>query len=508
MRLSILNSTKLLDPTLTIIRATILLLTVGVFSVSARRVNADAGTSRFNVLFVAIDDLRPALGCYEDSVAITPNIDRLASRGTVFNRAYCQQAVCCPSRLSLLTGQRPDTIQVWDLKTHFREALPKLVTLPQHFKNHGYHTQSIGKIFHGSGKPSKDPPSWSVEPQFDFVRDPKLRYALQKNLEGSGLKRSASEAADVPDETYIDGIVCQSAVKALGDLNSSKKPFFLAVGFRKPHLPFCAPKKYWDMYDRERISVLQNDKHPKRAPELATRSWLELEGYSDIPKDGKLTSDKVQELRHGYYACVSYIDALVGRLLDELRKLQLRKNTVVVLWGDHGFHLGEQGLWTKANNFELSTRVPLIISVPGESPAKSNGLVEFVDVYPTLLEICGLETPQNVEGISLRPLMKQPDRTWKRAVFSQYPRSFKSSRHRRHGDIMGYAVRTQRFRYVKWREWETRDVVARELYDHKTDPHEMNNVASDPIRAATIKELEQILASGWRSALPDLEQSR
>lgn len=457
-----------------------------------------------NVLFIAIDDLRPALGCYDDTVAVTPNIDRLASRGTVFNRAYCQQAVCCPSRLSLLTGRRPDTIRVWDLKTHFRTAIPDLVTLPQHFKNHGYHTQSLGKIYHGGGKPSKDPPSWSVEPQYDTVRDPKVRYALHQNLQGKGLKRSAAEAADVADNTYIDGIVCDAALRTLTELKTSKRPFFLAVGFRKPHLPFCAPQKYWDLYDRAKIPLPLEGKHPQDAPELATRSWNELEGYTDIPKDGQLSTDKVRELRHGYYACVSYVDALVGRLLDELTKLQLAENTVVVLWGDHGYHLGEQGLWTKANNYELSTRVPLIVSVPGQarSGSKSNALVEFVDVYPTLADICGLDAPQGVEGISLKPLLTKPDQPWKRAVFSQYPRALSGSRHQGHGAIVGYAVRNKRYRYVEWREWKSQKVVARELYDHDSDPHESRNVATQTKYVNTIQKLAGILKSGWTSVLP------
>ncbi|MBM83316.1 MAG: iduronate-2-sulfatase [Planctomycetaceae bacterium] len=464
---------------------------------------SDSKPEHLNVLFIAIDDMRPALGCYGDRVAVSPNIDRLAKRGVVFNRAYCQQAVCCPSRLSILTARRPDTIRVWDLKTHFRDTLPDVVTLPQHFKNNGYHTQSIGKIYHGSGKPSKDPPSWSAPPLHDYVRDPKLRYALAKNLQGSGLKRAASESADVDDNTYIDGIVCDAVVKTLGELSSKQQPFFLAVGFRKPHLPFCAPKKYWDLYERESIPLPVSGKLPKDAPELATRSWRELEGYSDIPKDGNITTAKIRELRHGYYACVSYVDALVGRLLDEVRKLKLEDNTVIVLWGDHGFHLGEQGLWTKANNYELSTRVPLIVSAPGQSHGvKTDALVEFVDVYPTLADICGLDAPKGVEGISLTPLFDQPNQSWKRAVFSQYPRSFQSNRHRSHGDIMGYAVRTQRFRYVEWREWKSKMVVARELYDHDSDPHETRNVAADPQRASTTQKLAGILADGWKSALP------
>ncbi|MDB4676836.1 sulfatase, partial [bacterium] len=423
-----------------------IVLLAGFFVASPAIVRAEE-PKRPNVLFIAIDDLRPALGCYDDSVAVTPNIDRLASRGMLFNRAYCQLAVCCPSRLSLMTGRRPDKIRVWDLKTHFRTAIPDVVTLPQHFKNHGYHTQSLGKIYHGSGDPSKDPPSWSAEPKYDFVRDPKLRYASPQNLQGKGLKRSAVEAADVPDSSYTDGVVCNAAIRTLDKLQQTGQPFFLAVGFRKPHLPFCAPQKYWDLYDRMKIPLPGEGRHPQDAPELATRSWKELEGYSDIPEDGQISTDKIRELRHGYYACVSYVDALVGRLLDELTKSKLAGNTVVVLWGDHGFHLGEQGLWTKANNYELSTRVPLIVSVPGQkqSGLKSAALVEFVDVYPTLADICELDAPQGVEGISFKPLLTNPDQPWKRAAFSQYPRAYNGNRHRGHGDFMGYAVRTNRY---------------------------------------------------------------
>jgi iduronate 2-sulfatase len=466
--------------------------------------NLEQISDRPNVLFIAIDDLRPTLRCYGDKIAVTPNIDRIASRGTLFERAYCQEAVCSPSRLSLLTGRRPDTIKVWDLGTHFRQAIPDVVTLPQHFKNHGYHTRSIGKVYHGSGKPSKDPPSWSEQPLFDSIGTPKQRYASPKNLKGKGLKRSAAEAADVSDDVYLDGMVCDSAVDALGKLRLQKKPFFLAVGFRKPHLPFCAPQKYWDIYDREKIPALANGMHPQNVPELAVRSWRELEGYTDIPPAAKLDTEKIRELRHGYYACVSYIDTLVGRLLDELKKQKLADNTVIVLWGDHGYHLGEQGLWTKANNFELSTRVPLIVSIPGQAKTgtKSKALVELVDIYPTLAEVCELSSPRGVEGISFSPLISEPHLEWKRAAFSQYPRPRQGSRHRGHGDIMGYAVRTDRYRYVEWQDWETRVVVARELYDHRNDPFESRNIASHADQSKTVEEQARILKDGWKAALP------
>ena len=466
--------------------------------------SAQSAPVRQNVLLITIDDLRPALGCYDDKTAVTPNIDQLASRGLVFRRAYCQQAVCSPSRLSLLTGRRPDTIKVWDLKTHFRTTVPDIVTLPQHFKNHGYQTRSIGKIFHGSGQPSRDPPSWSIPPRYDYVRDPQVRYATAKNLQGKGLKRAASEAANVPDSQYIDGIVCDTALQALKDFKQSQQPFLLAVGFRKPHLPFCAPQKYWDLYQRNKIPLPASNTHPDGAPELATRSWGELEGYTDIPGNGQLATSKVRELRHGYYACVSYVDTLVGRLMKSLEDLSLSENTIVLLWGDHGFHLGEQGLWTKANNYELSTRVPLILSVPGHAQRgnRTNALVELVDVYPTLSALCQLPAPQGAEGINLQPLLKQPARPWKQAVFSQYPRAQEGNRHRGHGEIMGYAIRTSRYRYVQWRNWESQQILARELYDHQNDPHEMRNLASQAGHQDTLKTLSQLLAGGWQAALP------
>lgn len=457
-----------------------------------------------NVLFIAVDDLRPVLGCYGDPVAITPNIDRIAAKGTVFERAYCQEAVCSPSRISLMTGRRPDTTQVWDLKTHFREALPEVVTLPQHFKNEGYYTRSIGKIYHGSGKPAKDPPSWSEEPLHDVTRKPELRYALPKNLAGKGLKRAASEAADVPDSTYVDGVVCEDALKALGDLAGNEQPFFLAVGFRKPHLPFCAPQKYWDLYDRDQIPSPVSSSHPQDAPEYAVRSWDELQGYTDIEDESTLSPEKVQELRHGYYACVSYVDALLGRLLDRLEELELENETVICLWGDHGFHLGEQGLWTKANNYELSTRVPLIFAAPNQKAGgtRCRALVELVDLYPTLADVCGLPAPAEVEGVSFAPLLDNSELAWKSAVFSQYPRAEKGNRHEGHGDIMGYAIRTVRHRYVEWRDWESGEVVARELYDEERDPEEMINQAANPEFAAVLTDLEGQLTAGWQKAVP------
>lgn len=463
-----------------------------------------------NVLFIAIDDLRPALRCFGDSVAITPNIDRLASRGTLFHRAYCQLAVCAPSRLSLITGRRPDTIKVWDLGTHFRKAMPDVVTLPQAFKEAGYSTRSIGKILHGSGAPSQDPPSWTVDPVLDANHEPKLRYALPKNLKGSGLKRNASEAAPVPDDYYIDGVICKEALAALERYAETGESFFLAVGFKKPHLPFCAPQRYWGLYERGAIPSPVPKKHPKGAPELAIRSWGELEGYRDIAKNGSLTTEQVKELRHGYYACVSYVDALIGRVIDALDKSGLSKDTIVCLWGDHGFHLGEQGLWTKANNYEWSTRVPLLIVDPGQKPGTTEALVELVDVYPTLLELGGLPVPKGLEGRSLAPLLKDPELAWAKSAMSQYPRAKKGNRHRGHGEFMGYTIRTTDHRYVEWRNWDTGEAVAVELYDHRKDPDESVNVAQASGYDSILQQHKQLLRTrleSSRSAQPNASVS-
>ena len=459
------------------------------------------GESRKNVLFISIDDLRPTLGCYGDKTAITPNIDKIAKNGTTFYRAYCQQALCSPSRLSLLTGLRPNSTKVWDLNVHFREAVPDAVTLPQHFKNQGYLTRSIGKIFHGGGKPSKDPPSWSEEPVYDQVRDPKLRYALPKNLKGNGLKRDSIESAKIDDNHYVDGKVCEEAIEALKRYSKMPSPFFLAVGFRKPHLPFNAPTKYWDLYQRKEIPAPESTDHPTNAPEIATRSWKELEGYTDIPSDGMIGQEKTQELRHGYYACVSYIDTLVGRLIKTMSELDLSEETVICIWGDHGYHLGEQGLWTKANNYELSVRVPLIVSIPKQrnQGSKSNGLVELVDLYPSICEACQIKIPSGLEGTSFIPLLNDPDKQWKKAAYSQFPRNRTRNRHSTHGDIMGYSVRTTTHRYTEWREWKTNKVIDVELYDHRNDPREMRNIAPIKESQSQLKALSKVIKEGWKS---------
>ena len=449
-----------------------------------------------NVLFIAADDLRTELGCYGDPEALTPNIDALARRGRIFQRAYCQQAVCNPSRASLLTGLRPDTLRVWDLATHVRSTTPDVVTLPQHFKNLGYYTRDIGKIFHNDTRPASagermfDAPSWSVTPTHatgEHWRD----WVVPGEPAGPRTKQGATQCLDAPDDAYFDGQIATEAIASLRAQKEAEQPFFLAVGFWKPHLPFNAPKKYWDLYDRAKLSPPLNPHAPTGAPPIALHGSIELRNYAGIPRDGPLSPEKIMELRHGYLACVSFLDAQVGRLLAELDRLSLRENTIVVLWGDNGFHLGEHDLWGKTSNYELDAHVPLIISVPG-APAPgepSHALVELLDVYPTLVELCGLPAVDGLEGVSLVPLLHDPHAAGKAAVLTQHPHPFYGEK----STTMGYALRTERYRYVEWRDLGNDAVVARELYDEAADPLETVNRAADPARRSSLESLAQTL---------------
>ena len=487
-------------------------------------------TPKPNILFIAIDDLRPELNCYDQSHIISPNIDQLAKEGVLFNRAYCQSAVCNPSRASLLTGMRPDKIETWDLRTKFRDIVPDVITLPQYFKQNGYHTAGIGKIYHNT---IPDTLSWS-EPKMHvagYPFDPDAVYRddrIVKEIEARKaeiiklgkekrfidrigewyIKAESTEAPDVPDNAYFDGAQTDVAIEKLAELKNSDIPFFLAVGYYRPHLPFNAPKKYWDMYEKDDISLPDNPFLPENSPLMAINNNRELRGYSDFkhlkhPKDGKLTDEETRHLRNGYYASVSYIDAQVGKLLAALEETGLKENTIVVLWGDHGWKLGEHSSWAKMTNYEIDTRVPLMISDPRskQKGVRTNALVEFVDIYPTLCELAGLELPKGLEGSSMAPLMQDPEREWKKAVFSQFLRE---------GiwlspdgiEYMGYSIRTDRYRYVEWINWETKEFSARELYDHQIDPGENRNISEIPENATLVSELAKQLKSGWRAAKP------
>jgi arylsulfatase A-like enzyme len=468
--------------------------------------NAHAEASKKpNVLFVAVDDLKPALACAGDPHAKTPNIDKLAAAGTVFSRAYCQQAVCSPSRSSLLTGRRPDTTKVYDLVTHFRKALPDVVTLPQHFKNNGYYTHGIGKIYHGG---YNDEPSWSVpwEPTKGRNFGPEglkliAELRAKAKVDGADVSRVRglpAEAPDVADDYLNDGWTANRAVEILKSRKDQKTPFFLAVGFVKPHLPFVAPKKYWDLYDAAKLPIAESADPPKNAPRFAPQFGGELRAYHHIPKSGPIPQDTARKLVHGYYAAVSYMDAQVGRVLAALKEHGFAENTVVVLWGDHGWHLGDHGMWCKHTNYERATRSALVMSVPGQKSAgkTTNALVEFVDIYPTLANVCGLPKADGVEGHSFAPLLDDPKRAWKAAAFSQYPRGGKDT-----GPLMGYAIRTDRYRYVEWRKRNGTD-VARELYDHQSDGDEDRNVAGELANVAIVEKLSKQLAAGWKNNAP------
>ena len=326
---------------------------------------------KMNVLFIAVDDLKPALACAGDPHARTPNIDKLAAHGTVFNRAYCQQAVCSPSRSSLLTGRRPDTTKVYDLVTHFRDALPDVVTLPQHFKNNGYYTHGVGKIYHPG---YNDEPTWSVPWEGTKGRNfgpggQKLLGELKAKAPGqdrSKVRGLPVEAPEVADESLNDGWTASRAIEILESRKAEEGPFFLAVGFLKPHLPFVAPKAYWDLYDPAKLPVAESADPPQDAPRFAPQFGGELRAYHDIPKSGPLPAETARELVHGYYAALSYMDAQVGRVLDALEDRGLADRTVVILWGDHGWHLGDHGMWCKHTNYERATRAALVMSVPGQ----------------------------------------------------------------------------------------------------------------------------------------------
>lgn len=453
-----------------------------------------------NVLFIGVDDMRVELGRYGDTIAKSPHIDSLAKTGVLFQNAYCQQAVCNPSRASMLTGLRPDTLRVWDLPTHFRETTPDVVTLPQLFKNNGYQAVNVGKIFHNwrQDKYKGDPKSWSKPAVMHYNSHGNDRPQVNGELPKDTAQTPRTECRDVADEAYFDGRIAQQAIKELRSLKD--EPFFLAVGFWKPHAPFNAPKQYWDMYDRDSISLPANPKPPANVPKIAMHDSREiLRGFKDRP-GGRPTKDEVRTLRHGYYAGISYVDAQIGKVLNELDRLDLQKNTIVVFWSDHGFHLGEHSLWAKTSNFELDARVPLIISAPGfRTGATTQSLVELIDLYPTLVDLCGLSPPTELEGKSLQPILRDPQASVKTAAFTQHTRPAYPPP----GEdppFMGCSIRTKEWRYTQWREFATGKVVAEELYDHAEDDDETTNIVADEKNAKIKAQLANQLSATLKGA--------
>jgi iduronate 2-sulfatase len=416
---------------------------------------------KVNVLFIAVDDLNTAIGCYGHRMVKTPNIDRLATRGVRFERAYCQYPLCNPSRTSLLSGRRPDTTRVFLDGAPAREFLPGVDFLPEYFRRFGYFTAHVGKI----GGACR----WDVSIK-----------SGHSEKEGGKLKIEW-RATKTKDEEEPDGKTAREAVRLLEQ--NKGKAFFLAVGFGRPHLPFVAPQKYFDLYPPDKVML---PKEPadvrKNVPAIAFDRHKE-----------KLTEAEARNATAAYYACVSFMDAQLGVLLDAMDRLELWDNTVVIFWSDHGFHLGEHGgLWRKAKLFEECARVPLIVAAPGKQKgATSPRLAELVDLYPTLTQLCGLPTPKGMEGTSLVPLLEDPRQPWKKAAFIQVA-------HGRNHDVMGRSVRTERYRYTEWAD----DKEGVELYDHASDPREYINLAMDRKHAETIAELKQLLNDGWQKAKP------
>jgi iduronate 2-sulfatase len=475
----------------------------------AMAVGLHAQDKKLNVLFVVVDDLRPELSCYGNTVIKTPNFDRLAKRGMVFNRAYCQQAVCSPSRASIMTGKRPDATRVWDLETHFRTALPDAVSLGQFFIKNGYYSQGMGKIFHGG---FDDAACWSTPwgtPEAPIYSKKENNAALEdrKNSGAEKVKGPAFEAGDVADDFYTDGKTARLAVKTISELKQKGQPFFLAVGFSKPHLPFVSPKKYWDMYDADKLPDTSS-KYPEGSPIYANDSDSgELHSYTNIPPKEKkqsftaLPDQLTKDMRHGYYAAISYTDANLGLVLDALEKEGLADSTVIVLWGDHGWKLGDHQEWGKHTNFEVDARAPLIISYPGmkNANAKSDSLVEFVDVYPTLADLCGLPKP-DTDGVSLRAVLENPTVKVKEVALSQYPKANKDAAALKDGyikggkcNVMGYSIRDERWRLILWRGIEDNKIYDTELYDEVNAPTEPVNLANKPENKAVIERLSKFL---------------
>ncbi|GAB3987320.1 sulfatase [Spirosoma daeguense] len=392
----------------------------------------------------------------------------------------------------MLTGLRPDSIRVWDLNTPVRTYLPNVVTLPEQFKQQGYVTQCIGKIFHDPAD-HQDAQSWSVPEQLHITDEAGGKYVLPENIRNGGKgfwKAAPTEQADVSDTAYVDGRVAQAAMQALDQLK--KHSFFLAVGFRRPHLPFSAPERYWKKYRPEQFASQTNEQMPTDAPVYAGHLSAELRGYTDIPLKGELEEATKRQLRRGYYASISYVDAQIGRLLQKLDELGLSQNTIVVLVSDHGFHLGEHGIWTKTSNYELDVRVPLIVSAPFRKAKnkRSEALIELIDLFPTLTALCQLPSPKQTQGRSFVKLLDNTNLAHRSVAVSQFPRpwTYKNS-----PDLIGYSVRNRRYRYIEWRNYRDGSVKSTELYDLDKQPVERINLSNQAASGNVLNEMATAL---------------
>jgi iduronate 2-sulfatase len=462
---------------------------------------------RPNVLLILVDDLKPAIAAFGDKTAVTPNLDKLTNRGMRFDAAYCNQAVCAPSRLNLMLGSRSTSSGLYELDSGLRKVFPDAVTLPQHFAKHGYRTESLGKVFHIGHGNDGDPDSFSVPHFKDLVVEYKHPestddgqltreegyFTNQGKFDASGKPRprgAAFEAPDVEDEAYADGRIARETIKRLTAAKESDQPFFIAAGFARPHLPFSVPKKYWDLYNPARFNLAANKKAPEGAPEWAVKSGAtgEISAYKPVPENGEIGDDLARQLIHGYYASTSYVDAQIGKVISAIDQLGLAENTIIVLWGDHGFHLGELGIWTKHVNYEAATRIPIVIVAPGvtTSGSATGQLAETVDLYPTLADLAGLSAPagpQPIDGLSLVPVLKDSAARVRDHAYHCFPR----------GGKLGRAIRTDRYRLVDWRpvgKPEAKPVY--ELYDYQNGPVETVNLAGK--NPGIVANLASILA--------------
>ena len=478
-----------------------------------------AQQERPNVLFIAVDDLAVTLGCYGDELAVTPNIDALAERGTAFLNNHCQQAVCGPSRASVMTGMYPGRSKIWDFGIQMRDVLPDHPTIPQHFKNNGWYANGMGKMYDGrnaDGWNSQDVASWSeryYQPWPSTARDMQNGYydpdtvqAIRDFTAGGGnihgirgrLFPAVEQHINRPDSNYVDGSRADFAVQKVGELATSDTPFFLAVGFDKPHLPFVAPTRYWDLYDREDFTIASYQQQPAGSEGYMALNSGELQFGYDLPEGNvDIPEEKQLELIHGYYACVSFVDAQIGRIMAALDATGEADNTIIVLWSDHGFHLGDHRLWTKHNVLDRSTLSPLIISAPNQAQrgTKVENPSELVDIYPTLCELAGLPRVDGTQGMSLVPQLNDPTAKVRDFAASQYEHRDWS---RPGGPYrMGYSIRDRRYRYTVWKAMDWRrgefdgPIIGRELFDYANDPLETVNQVANPDFADIVAGMER-----------------
>ena len=463
----------------------------------AATLSTSVGSSKMNILFIVVDDLRPELGVYGVKQVKSPNIDKLAQNGIFFQKAYSQAPICGASRISVLTGMYVHSTKIYGIGLKKKEQLPHVDSLPMHLKKNGYNTVSVGKIYHHN---DDDTQAWSKPPfkainGSGYVTDEakKLVTLNQKSNPSAGTKGPPTEAADVADYEHHDGRVARRAIDEIENSDRTV-PFFLAVGFRKPHLPFTPPKKYWDMYNPSLISAASNPYFPDNFTKHTMNNYGELRNYYGMPRGRlEIAPDVAQHLKHGYYASVTFIDAQIGKILNALKVNGLEESTIVVVFGDHGYKLGEHKSWVKHTALEIDSRVPLIVKVPNYNPIikSTRSIVELVDLYPTLLDLNALAQPEHLEGESFAPILKNPKLPFKRAALSIWVG--KRYRYDVENQIVGYALQTDRYRYIEYQRTVTEQVVARELYDHHKDPTENYNVVQKINYKSTVAKLSKIM---------------